>query len=79
MQARRVGPDTTLAQIVRTVERAQLSKAPIQAFADRISSVFVPVVLLLALLTWLAWFLAGLPPPSSPLLVESSLRRLRFH
>eukprot|EP00884_Botryococcus_braunii_P011982 jgi/Botrbrau1/20785/Bobra.0156s0016.1 len=59
IQARRVGPDTTLAQIVRLVERAQLSKAPIQAFADRISSVFVPVVLLLALATWLAWFLAG--------------------
>jgi Cu+-exporting ATPase len=48
-----------LARIVRLVERAQLSKAPIQAFADRISAVFVPLVLLAALATWLGWFIAG--------------------
>lgn len=51
----RVGADTALAQIVRMVESAQLSKAPIQAYADRVSAVFVPVVVLLALLTWLVW------------------------
>lgn len=59
VQAMRVGSDTTLAQIVRLVERAQMSKAPIQAVADRISRVFVPVVLLAALSTWLGWFVAG--------------------
>ena len=51
----RVGADTALAQIVRLVESAQLSKAPIQAFADRVSAVFVPAVVALALLTWLLW------------------------
>ena len=58
-QATRVGGDTTLAAIVRLVERAQMSKAPIQAIADRISAVFVPAVLVAALLTWLGWFVAG--------------------
>ena len=51
----RVGADTALSQIVRLVEAAQLSKAPIQAFADRVSAVFVPVVVALALATWLGW------------------------
>ena len=59
IQASRVGADTALSQIVRLVENAQLSKAPIQAFADRVSAIFVPVVAALAALTWLAWFLAG--------------------
>ncbi|GAB4815110.1 hypothetical protein N2152v2_002156 [Parachlorella kessleri] len=59
IRASRVGADTALAQIVRLVESAQLSKAPIQAFADRVSAVFVPAVVALALLTWLLWFLAG--------------------
>jgi Cu+-exporting ATPase len=55
MRASRVGSDTVLAQIVRLVERAQMSKAPIQAYADYISSIFVPVVVGLALLTWAVW------------------------
>ncbi|EFN54171.1 hypothetical protein CHLNCDRAFT_135599 [Chlorella variabilis] len=67
ISASRVGSDTALSQIVRLVESAQLRqargvervKAPIQAFADRVSAVFVPVVAALALLTWLAWYLAG--------------------
>lgn len=44
-----------LSQIVRLVERAQLSKAPIQAYADYVASIFVPVVVGLALLTWISW------------------------
>ena len=55
MRATRVGADTALAQIVALVEAAQMSKAPIQAFADYVSSVFVPVVVALATLTWLFW------------------------
>ena len=59
-QATRVGSDTTLAQIVRLVEEAQGSKAPIAALADKISLYFVPIVLSLATLSALSWyFLAG--------------------
>ena len=50
-----VGADTTLAQIMRVVAEAQHRKPAIQAFADRISSVFVPAVVALALLTWASW------------------------
>eukprot|EP00210_Caulerpa_lentillifera_P000473 g456.t1 len=59
VKAQRVGGDTALSQIVRLVEQAQLSKAPIQYIADRISSFFVPIVLFLAFLTWLSWYLSG--------------------
>ena len=59
VRAGRVGSETALAQIIRMVEAAQGSKAPIQHLADRVSAVFVPVVLVLALLTFLAWYLAG--------------------
>ena len=59
-KATRVGSDTTLAQIVRLVEEAQGSKAPIAALADKISLYFVPIVLSLATLSALGWyFLAG--------------------
>jgi len=57
-EATRVGAETTLAQIVKMVERAQGSKAPVQRLADQVSSVFVPVVILLALATFLYWWLA---------------------
>lgn len=55
IQATHVGSDSALAQIVRLVETAQLSKAPIQAFADQVSSVFVPIVVGLAVLTFSVW------------------------
>ncbi|CAN6249678.1 unnamed protein product [Urochloa humidicola] len=54
-----VGSESALAQIVRLVESAQMAKAPVQKFADQISRVFVPLVIVLSLLTWLVWFLAG--------------------
>ncbi len=61
-RATRVGRDTALARIVDLVQRAQGSKAPIQRTADRISAVFVPLVLLLALGTFAIWMLAGPEP-----------------
>ena len=70
MRATRVGADTALAQIVRLVDEAQAGKAPVQRLADRVSAVFVPIVLALALVTLLGWLLAGggarrrSPPPS---------------
>jgi len=57
-QATSVGADTVLARMVRLVEEAQGSKAPIQRLADQVSAVFVPVVLGIALLTFLVWLLA---------------------
>jgi Cu+-exporting ATPase len=59
VRASRVGSETALAQIIRMVEQAQGSKAPIQHLADRVSAVFVPVVLVLAGLAFLGWFFAG--------------------
>ncbi|KAL3154215.1 hypothetical protein ABBQ32_013720 [Trebouxia sp. C0010 RCD-2024] len=55
----RVGSDTALAQIVRLVGDAQMAKAPIQAFADYVSSIFVPIVVSIAVITWLSWYVAG--------------------
>ena len=54
--ATRVGSETTLSQIIRLVEDAQGSKAPIQAVADRISAWFVPVVIVLAIITFTVWY-----------------------
>lgn len=61
-KATKIGKDTALAQIVRLVEEAQGSKAPIQRLADIISSVFVPIVLGLAALTFLLWYFLGPEP-----------------
>jgi Cu+-exporting ATPase len=62
-RATRVGAETTLARIIKLVADAQGSRAPIQRLADRVAAVFVPVVLVIAALTFAAWALAG-PSPS---------------
>jgi Cu+-exporting ATPase len=59
VRATRVGRDTQLAHIARLVEEAQTGKARVQALADRISSAFVPVVIVLAILTFAVWLLVG--------------------
>lgn len=59
VRATRVGSETTLASITRLVEAAQTGKAPVQRLADRISAVFVPVVLVIAVLTFAGWLVAG--------------------
>lgn len=58
-KATRVGNDTTLAQIIKLVEEAQGSKAPIAKLADKISGIFVPVVMALAIISALAWLISG--------------------
>ncbi|KAK9733503.1 hypothetical protein RND81_04G071400 [Saponaria officinalis] len=59
VQATKVGSDTVLSQIINLVETAQMSKAPIQHFADFVASIFVPTVVIMALLTFLGWYIAG--------------------
>ncbi|WP_078382406.1 heavy metal translocating P-type ATPase [Sutcliffiella halmapala] len=56
IKATKVGRETALAQIIKIVEQAQGSKAPIQRLADKISGIFVPIVVVIALLTFLVWF-----------------------
>lgn len=58
-EATRVGKETALAQIIRLVEEAQGSKAPIQKLVDQISAIFVPVVIVIALVTFTAWMVFG--------------------
>ncbi|HXW39987.1 MAG TPA: HAD-IC family P-type ATPase, partial [Xanthobacteraceae bacterium] len=62
MRAERVGSDTTLARIVRMVAQAQRSRAPIQRLADSVAAWFVPAVIVVAVLAFLAWMLWGPPP-----------------
>jgi Cu+-exporting ATPase len=59
IEARAVGKDTALAGIVRLVQEAQGSKAPIQALADRVAAVFVPAVIVIAVVTFVLWWLIG--------------------
>jgi len=58
----RVGEETVLSRIIRLVQQAQGSKAPIQRLADRISAVFVPVVIAISIVTYVLWFLLGPEP-----------------
>lgn len=58
-KATRVGEDTTLSQIIKLVEDASATKAPIAKVADKVSGVFVPVVITIAVITTLVWLLAG--------------------
>jgi P-type Cu+ transporter len=62
MEAKAVGSDTMLARIVKMVAEAQRSRAPIQAVADRISGWFVPLVILIAIVTFIVWSLVGPEP-----------------
>ena len=66
MRAEKVGRDTMLAQIVQMVAEAQRSRAPIQRLADRVSGWFVPAVIAVALLAFVAWASFGPEPPLSP-------------
>jgi Cu+-exporting ATPase len=63
-EATKVGKETALAQIIRLVEQAQGSKAPIQQLADQVSAVFVPAVIVIALVTFLVWYFI-IPMPSN--------------
>jgi Cu+-exporting ATPase len=72
MRVERVGRDTTLAQIVALVERAQGSKAPIQRIADRVTGWFVPAVIGIAAATFAAWLLLG-PEPTLPFALASAI------
>ncbi|WP_084591250.1 heavy metal translocating P-type ATPase [Ureibacillus sinduriensis] len=66
IRATKVGRDTALAQIIKVVEDAQGSKAPIQRLADKISDVFVPVVIALAIMTYLVWLIFLAPGEFGP-------------
>jgi Cu+-exporting ATPase len=70
MRAERVGADTLLSQIVKMVSEAQRSRAPIQRLADRVSSYFVPAVIVAAVVTFAVWFLAGPQPRFAHALVN---------
>ncbi|QDG53868.1 copper-translocating P-type ATPase [Persicimonas caeni] len=70
-EATRVGAETVLAQIIRTVEQAQASKPQIQALADKVVAVFVPVVLVLAAITFGVWYFVGPEPALTSALVAA--------
>ena len=61
-EATKVGRETALAQIIQLVEEAQGTKAPIQRLADKVSSIFVPAVIIIAVITFLGWYFLAPPP-----------------
>jgi P-type Cu+ transporter len=65
VRATKVGADTALAQIARLVEAAQSGKAPVQRLADRVSAIFVPIVLVISLLTLAGWLAFGASPSAA--------------
>jgi Cu+-exporting ATPase len=71
MRAERVGADTLLSQIVKMVSEAQRSRAPIQRLADRVSSYFVPAVIVAAIVTFAVWFFVGPQPRFAHALVNA--------
>ncbi len=71
IKAERVGADTVLARIVQMVAEAQRSRAPIQALADRVAAVFVPAVVLVSIITFIAWGLWGPDPRLAHALVNA--------
>ena len=72
VRAAKVGADTMLAQIIRMVQQAQASKAPIQRLADATSAYFVPAVIAIAIATFAIWFIVG-PPPALTLALVSAV------
>ena len=72
LRAQRVGRDTVLAQIVRLVQQAQASRAPIQRLADAASGYFVPAVIVTAIVTFAVWYVAG-PAPAATLALVSGV------
>ena len=71
MKATRVGSDTLLSQIVKMVSQAQRSRAPIQKLADTVSGYFVPVVVLIAIITAVVWYLVGPEPQLTHAIINS--------
>ena len=71
MRAERVGSETTLAQIVKLVSEAQRSRAPMQRLADQVAAIFVPAVIVAAILTFIVWSLAGPQPRFAHALVNA--------
>ncbi len=71
IRAERVGADTVLARIVQMVAEAQRSRAPIQALADKVAGIFVPVVVAVSIITFVVWGLFGPPPQLAHALVNA--------